>query len=302
MIYYIFIDGIGFGKSGPANPFTRFARSVFLPLGGKDAPSSGRLSDMFYAEADAGMGIKGLPQSATGQTSLWTGINAPKTVNRHISGFPTFTLKKIISKYSIVKVLGENGLHSSFLNCYTPRFFEHMKQYPGHLPASTLVQLSGNQPLKTISDLRNGNGIYMDITNEFLRTNGYPEIAKIDPFQAGKNITALRHYDLVLFEYFLTDKAGHEKSMAMAKTAIFNLEAFLTGIIENCHTDDLLVVTSDHGNMENLDTSWHTENPVPAIFYGKGAERMSKRVSDISGIPLLVYEHLGLKVRLNDDF
>lgn len=131
MIFYMFIDGIGFGPDDPeTNPFSRYAKSFFLPLAGKPIPENAppSLKDAVFLKTDASMGIKGLPQSATGQTSLWTGINACKVLQRHLSGFPTFTLKKIISKYSILRVLEEHGFKADLLNCYTPAFAEHVKK------------------------------------------------------------------------------------------------------------------------------------------------------------------------------
>lgn len=131
MIFYMFIDGIGFGPDDPeTNPFSRYAKSFFLPLAGKSIPQNATsfLKNTVFLKTDASMGIKGLPQSATGQTSLWTGINACKVLQRHLSGFPTFTLKKIISKYSIIRILEEHGFKADLLNCYTPAFTEYVKK------------------------------------------------------------------------------------------------------------------------------------------------------------------------------
>jgi hypothetical protein len=37
---------------------------------------------------DASLCVPGLPQSATGQAALLTGLNAPELMGRHIEGFP----------------------------------------------------------------------------------------------------------------------------------------------------------------------------------------------------------------------
>jgi len=39
---------------------------------------------------------------------------------------------------------------------------------------------------------------------------------------------------------------------------------------------DLLLVVSDHGNLEDLRTKEHTQNSVPALIVGKGNEEMAK--------------------------
>ncbi len=114
MIFYIFLDGVGIGKFDPeSNPFTRFAKGFLGPLGGRsqaecDLPKLP--TKLHYIPTDAHMGVPGLPQSATGQTALWTGIPGPKVLDRHVSGFPTITLRKIISKYSLIKILNDRGI------------------------------------------------------------------------------------------------------------------------------------------------------------------------------------------------
>ena len=299
MIYYIFIDGIGFGKRNHLeNPFAKYAKSVFLPLAGKEITSPS-LSSVVYVQTDASLGIEGLPQSATGQTALWTGINGARVVGRHISGFPTFTLKKIISKYSILKILKEHGFAGTFLNCYTPVFFEHMKLSPHHLPASTLVQLAAGYALNTIDKLKDNTALYMDITNEYLKIQNDPEIHYKDPYKAGKEITNLKNHDLLMFEYFLTDKVGHDMDWERAGKIIGILESFLTGIIENMSKDDQLIVSSDHGNMEDLTTSYHTNNNVPTILSGKYTDKLRKKINTLTDIPKAIYEILGIKIRLD---
>ena len=54
--------------------------------------------------------------------------------------------------------------------------------------------------------------------------------------------------------------------------AIESLELFdgmLEGILETLDTTEtLLLITSDHGNIEDMSTKVHTRNPVPAILFG----------------------------------
>jgi phosphopentomutase len=38
-------------------------------------------------------------------------------------------------------------------------------------------------------------------------------------------------------------------------------------------TDTLLIITTDHGNVEDMKTRGHTRNPVPLIAVGLGHER-----------------------------
>ncbi|WP_039948428.1 alkaline phosphatase family protein [Leptospira fainei] len=313
MIFYVFIDGIGFGENDPEkNPFARFSTGIFLPLAGKEIPkdSPPRLHDLVYIKTDASMGIKGLPQSATGQTSLWTGINACQVLNRHMSGFPTFTLKRIIAKYSIVRVLEERGFKADLLNCYTPGFSDHVKKNPRQVSASTLIQMAGNKPLKGMEDLRAGKGLYMDISREFLRKfgrdyieKGDPVLEKQDPYETGKAIVpAVKDYTLCIYEYFLTDKVGHKMNWSGADRCIEDLEGFLLGVIEAMNPDeDQLIVTSDHGNLEDLTVDVHTTNLVPTILFGKYTERMKDKIESLKDIPHAIYDCLGFKIQMSEE-
>ncbi|RHX81250.1 metalloenzyme [Leptospira yasudae] len=315
MIFYMFIDGIGFGPDDPAtNPFSRYAKSFFLPLAGKpipeDAPET--LKKAVFLKTDASLGIKGLPQSATGQTSLWTGINACKVLQRHLSGFPTFTLKKIISKYSIIRVLEEHGFKADLLNCYTPAFTDYVKKNPRHVSASTLIQMASDKPLKNMDDLRQGKGLYMDITHEYLKefSRGYlddsDDLFRVrDPYETGTSI--IRNckedgYTLCIYEFFLTDKVGHKMHWEAAEKYIGELESFFKGVLETLNPEeDQLIVTSDHGNLEDLSVDVHTVNPVPTILYGKHTEALKSKIKAIVDIPTAIYDILGIKIELKDE-
>jgi len=308
VIVYFFIDGVGFGENDiNQNPFARYANGFFLPLAGKDLPANSKLAEGTYVRTDAAMGIKGLPQSATGQTAIWTGINAPQILQRHVSGFPTFTLRKIIDQYSILKVLDERGKKAAFLNCYSPVYFETVKKKPKHVSASTMIQQASKIPFRDMEDLRNHNGVFMDITHEFFR-----EFAKSflppgdslmdlrDPFEVGKNVVRIANqYDLVLFEYFLTDKTGHDQNWEMAEKVIHTVERFIDGILDAMDKEKhQLIVTSDHGNLENLTTATHTANPVPTYLYGKYTDSFKDRISALCDIVPLLYEKLGIDIEL----
>lgn len=306
MVFYFFIDGIGYGEKNPdTNPFTRYSESIFFPLGGNPPQANGIL----YLETDAKMGVPGIPQSATGQTALWTGINAPQILGRHITGFPTFTLKKIIAKHSILKVLKDNQLKVDLLNCYSPYYIHKVGKDPRFQSASTLVQMASGNPLKNLDDLREYKGLYMDITHRLLKQfagewieDGDPILEFRDPYEVGKMVPIwFQDYDLTIFEYFITDKAGHDQNWEVAKMAIHDLERFLEGILETMDPSrDSLVVTSDHGNMEDLSTERHTENPVPTLLYGKITREDPSLIQSLKDIPLFLYRHLGLEKAIED--
>jgi hypothetical protein len=302
MIFYVFLDGVGFGEKNPdKNPFSKFSEGFFRPMGGY----ASALSQCTYLETDAAMGISGLPQSATGQTSLWTGINGPQALGRHLSGFPTFTLKKIIAEHSIIKVLNENGVRADLLNCYSPIFFQRIKKYPRLVSASTLVQMASNRPLKSLEDLEEGNGLYMDITHEILKEMAkdqlpadHPLLVERDPYEVGKSIPKrFSDYGVCLYEYFITDKIGHDQNWEYAKKVIFQLERFIQGYLDGMDPEkDSLIVTSDHGNLEDLSTNRHTAHPVATVLAGKIRNAGGIHIRSLADIPHTIYNFLGLNI------
>ena len=122
-VVFLFIDGLGIGKQDKeTNPccfdetgiFQIFQNSIqnFLPFDG------------ISLELDATMGISGLPQSATGQTALLTGINSSQLLGRHLSGFPNKTLREALLKQSLLLKLKKKKKKPAFLNAFRPLFFE----------------------------------------------------------------------------------------------------------------------------------------------------------------------------------
>jgi bisphosphoglycerate-independent phosphoglycerate mutase (AlkP superfamily) len=58
--------------------------------------------------------------------------------------------------------------------------------------------------------------------------------------------------------------------------------------------DGLVLVTSDHGNMEDLSTRRHTANPVPCLLFGslENRRRFADGLADIAGLGRRVKEFL----------
>ena len=52
------------------------------------------------------------------------------------------------------------------------------------------------------------------------------------------------------------------------------LDAFFGSILDALPDDALLVVTSDHGNLEDLSTKSHTRHPVPLVAWGADADAL----------------------------
>jgi len=81
-----------------------------------------------------------------------------------------------------------------------------------------------------------------------------------------------------MYEHFLTDLAGHTQDMEHAALVLENLEALLDGLLS--HLDlfrHLVVLASDHGNIEDLSTKQHTLNCVSGPSLGGRSRRRRRR-------------------------
>ena len=185
-IVLIFIDGLGLGLNRPdinpcLDPDLRYFRRAHVsePLGPDGI-------DWVVLGADATLGVSGLPQSATGQTALLTGVNAPRMLQRHLSGFPNQRLRAVIEEKSILKQLCERGCRAAFLNTFRPPFFDFDPQdIIRHLSATTLTTLYAGLAFFALDDLVHKRSIYQDMTNESLRARGF-DVPVFTPEEAGQ--------------------------------------------------------------------------------------------------------------------
>ena len=95
----------------------------------------------------------------------------------------------------------------------------------------------------------------------------------------------VRANDFTLFEHFQTDLAGHSRDYEKAATTLSILDQFLGGVLRLCEAAGVLVIlTSDHGNIEDLSTRGHTRNPIPLVTVGPGAEAFRNGITSLIDI------------------
>lgn len=299
-VFLVFIDGFGLGRDDPsANPFLHAnlptLRSFF---GGKPivlesvAPPAGD-GGALVIPLDAGLGVPGLPQSATGQTAILTGVNAPMLAGRHLNAHPTNVLIKILRKQNVFLNALQAGKTATFINAYRPEFFRDQPAGTYQASATTVAALSAGLPFRGLADVRAGRAVYHDITNWTLIQKGY-EVPPVEPEEAGRRAARLvREFDFSMFEYFLTDLVGHEQDMARAVGILEIVDRFLGAALADLDLGQTLVaIVSDHGNIEDLSVRTHTRNPVPAILVGAGREKVAGRLRDLTDIAPALLEVL----------
>ncbi|MBN1863302.1 MAG: hypothetical protein JW808_00210 [Victivallales bacterium] len=217
---------------------------------------------------DCQMGVPGTPQSATGQTALFTGFNAAAEVNMHVQGFPGPSLRKLISRRNIFGTISASGHRAAFSNAYVR--FTIAELMCKKLASVTTVMTGISGVLERGRDcLVAGDAVYHDITRASLPKKY--DVPEISPEQAAEDLLKIcAANDFTLFEYFLTDHAGHKLDQNMLSQALSNLSRFFCHIIDNSKDSLAVVLTSDHGNCEDITSKHHTTNPVPFFSLGFG--------------------------------
>jgi len=283
-VLFIFIDGLGLGPcDARSNPLARFRPTTLNCFADRLGPFP---RNGIGLPTDAGLGVSGVPQSATGQASLFTGVNAAELMGRHCSGFPNSNLRQLIADHSFVRRLSEDGYSTAFLNTYTPPFLENR---PRWVSVTTVVCETAGLRLNDLDDLRAGRSLYMDFTNQLLIDRGYPVSLRTPEEAAQVLVSQAARYDFCFYEYFLTDLAGHQGQIEESVRVLQSLDRFVTEVVHGLDLErQSLVITSDHGNIEDCSVAPHTTNLVPTLAWGPIRSQINGRsrlqITDIASL------------------
>lgn len=279
-VLLFFVDGLGIGERGPDNPLHLAESGPLAHFRGESGEIDG---GGILVPTDATLGVEGRPQSASGQTTILTGINAAQHLGRHKQGFPNAELKKLIETGSIFRKLNESKTGPGiFANAYTPGYFQGTPRWKS---ATTVAVESSGGRFRRLSDLTGRRSVFHDFTNRSLIKRGF-DVPEFTAEEAGDILAGLLDENrFVLYEHFITDKIGHEQDMERALSHLPELARFL---IETVKRADLrrttVILTSDHGNVENLAVRNHTLNKVPTVIWGRRRNEAAARIRDLSDI------------------
>jgi 2,3-bisphosphoglycerate-independent phosphoglycerate mutase len=271
-VILLFIDGVGLGDDADYNPWaTQPAPNIRSLLSGK--PLTGEAmgkhgSHVWLLKTDASLGIDGLPQSATGQAAIFTGRNAPAAMGKHMSGYPFKRLREWVEADNIYLQFKRKGWKATFANSYTEEYLARPATQRGWVSVTTAAIRSLGEPLRYLEDLKAGLAVYHDLTRRTLK-RFIPEIEEITPEQAARHMWGIaKDYDLVIHEFFLSDRAGHKHDPDLVSYVVETYDRFLGELVRLRPEHDTVVLVSDHGNSEDLRIPVHTDNPVPTLIIG----------------------------------
>ncbi len=275
---FVFVDGIGLAPAGPSNPFSQSpAPTLRRLLGGPlTIEQASHAEGLLLAPIDATLGVDGLPQSATGQTALLTGVNASKKMGRHVTGFPGPRLRKIIERSSVLLHAVERGHRATFANAYTGPYVLRLREGRARRSVTTCAVEAASIPFRTLEDLERGRAATWDIEGELAGERAGARIHPVEAEEAGRRLARLAAcHRLTLFETFLPDLVGHGRLDMPPAEVVRRLDGLLDGILGERTAETTLILTSDHGNFEDTAVRTHSRRPVPLLAVGPAAPELA---------------------------
>ena len=217
-LIFLFIDGVGLASAGPDNPLTTAEMPALRALlGGPLVASSAQARGLLLLKGiDATLGVPGLPQSGTGQTALLAGFNAAEMHGRHQPHFPPVALRPLLAERSVLRRVLLRGGRSTFANAFGPGYWEAVAARRVRRSASVIATEGAGLRFRDLDDLRAGRALAWDVTGASMHERE-PDasLPLVTPQQAGANLAQLAtEHDLVFYENFLPDLAGHGRLRA----------------------------------------------------------------------------------------
>lgn len=294
-VLFLFLDGVGLGSDDPAhNPLAAADLPNLRDLidGHPLTASTGRFSSgkAHLLPTDARLGIGGRPQSATGQTAILTGVNAPARLGKHYGPKPNQQVRDILDEASLFARLNRAGLPSYFCNAYPQRYFDAVQRGKRLLSAVPYAATVGGQALLTADEMRTGTALSANFTGEGWRSElGYTDTPIYQLEEAGAKFWELAQpYHFVFFEHWLTDLLGHRQDLPGAVENLQRIDSFVAGLLATADWEEtLLIISSDHGNIEDCSLRTHTENPALTLLYGAESALYADRIrglDDFAGV------------------
>jgi len=307
-VLIFFMDGVGLGPAdAETNPFMKARlpnlagllgqRWFVRPEGWQTGAGRRTTERASLVPTDPNLGLPGRPQSATGQAAILTGRNVPLLVGRHYGPKPDQEVAQVIRQGNLFQEVLAAGGSAALLTPYPQGFFEAIDSGKRLLSSVPLAATSAGLSLMTAADLCAGRAVSPGFTGQGWHDYlGYTDIPLLTLDEAGRQIAAIaRDYTFSFFEHWPSDRSGHRGTLAEAVEHLEMIDGALGGLLaawEDAH--GLLIITSDHGNIEEKNHRQHSRNPVPTILVGHEHARLAQGITDLTGIAQAVRDWLAL--------
>ena len=185
---------------------------------------------------------------------------------------PALQSAAYLNNGSLLKTLHQAGHSAALLNAYPPRYFDALQsgyRLPG---AIAMAAIQAGIPLKTSRDLQDGQALSADFTGQGWHDHLHiPDIPLITPSRSGSShgsaLIILVHFPSLNIGCRISPVTGRKCNQPAACFLPW-MKSFLVLLDTWADEDGLILITSDHGNLEDLSTRRHTTNPVPLILIG----------------------------------
>jgi hypothetical protein len=249
-----------------------------------------------FVPTDATLGLPGRPQSATGQATILTGRNVPQIVGEHYGPKPNQAVAATVQEGTLFHDVVRSGGSAALITPYPQGYFDAIDSGRRLLSAVPLAATNAGLALMTVDDLRAGRAVSPGFTGIGWRDHlGYANIPILSLEEAGRRIAAIaRTHTFSFFEHWPSDRSGHRGSLQEAVQHLEMIDAVLGGLFAAWPDEALLIITSDHGNIEDKTQRQHTANPVPTIIMGPDHVQLASMIKDLSDIAKVVRKYLRL--------
>ena len=267
------MDGVGVRPAAADNP-----------VNAEVCPTLCRLLATRSRPIDACLGVEGLPQSATGQGTIFTGVNCAQLMGKHCEGFPGPLLRQTIQKDNLFLQLRRRGKKVCFSNAYLVESTEELASRR-FKSVTTVMALTAPETIRVADDLVANRALTQDLTRETIQDH-WPDIPTIPPQRAAEHLFAIaRENDFTLYEFFQTDVSGHSLDYVRACSVLRVYDRFLSSLMRFVEAAGItLVLTSDHGNIEDVSERGHSRNKVPFVVCGPCENSIRERTSSLTDI------------------
>jgi 2,3-bisphosphoglycerate-independent phosphoglycerate mutase len=316
-LLFLFFDGIGLGAADPVNnPFAAADLPTLSQFSGGHhwLDDSGRVETKraVFIPTDACLGVDGKPQSGTGQAAIMTGLNVPAMVGRHYGPKPNEEIAAIVRENSVVRRLTENGCTAAMLNAYPSEFIANIERGKSLLSSNQLAMHAAGVPMRSGSDLLDGRALSADFTGEMWRLHAAnndaastiwrtrpnrPDTPVMTPVEAGKLTGKLaQEQDFTFVDCWLTDYIGHRGTLEEGVGLLRTIDGVLQVLLETWDdSEGLILITSDHGNLESINERGHTRNAVPTVIIGEARHAFANGLASLTDIAPAILRCFNIK-------
>jgi bisphosphoglycerate-independent phosphoglycerate mutase (AlkP superfamily) len=290
-ILMIFLDGIGLGDDDPTrNPFAiaHMPTLTALTNGKRWLRGIGRQESerAIFIPTDPRMGVPGRPQSASGQATIVTGRIIPQLIGEHYGPKPNAAIRKLLAEDNFFKQVVAHGKKAAIINAYPPRLHNAINR--GKILRSSYQQAlhEGGLPMFGDDKIYDGSALSSDWTGEGWRSQlGYTDTPVYSRHEAGRRMVEIsRRYDFAFFSHWYTDIVGHRGPLEDGVALLELFDGVMAGALDAWDDGEgLMIVTSDHGNLEDVSSRNHTENDVPTLIIGRDKAAFAEGLTDLTG-------------------